>query len=412
MSKMRNIDTAILGAGVSGLSLASFLKNKNFLIFESENEVGGYCKSTIRGDYVWDYAGHFFHFRYPEIKNYLLELIESEVIEVNKKSDIYYKGNLIDFPFQDNIQQLSAAEYIECLEDFNNKKSVTQSVNFKEFVISNLGKAICDKFIIPYNEKLYACDLSKLDFDTMGRFFPNKVGQKSYNDTFIYPEKGCFEFIKSLLKRVDTNSILLNSEIIELDIDKKTLYTKSEKIKFDKLISTIPFNKLLGISKYECNLNELESNKVVVYNLGFQKAGKSRSHWTYFPGEEVFYRVGFYNNIFQKGKLSLYVEIGLKEDESIDETSLLERVLSDLRKCQIVDEDNELVDYQFLVLKPAYVHITKKSKEIYEEWCSFANQKGVFSIGRYGSWTYCSIEDNIIQAKILAEQIGVNTFSS
>jgi hypothetical protein len=28
----------------------------------------------------------------------------------------------------------------------------------------------------------------------------------------------------------------------------------------------------------------------------------------------------------------------------------------------------------------------------------------VYSIGRYGSWTYCSIEDNIVEARALAEQ--------
>lgn len=28
---------------------------------------------------------------------------------------------------------------------------------------------------------------------------------------------------------------------------------------------------------------------------------------------------------------------------------------------------------------------------------------GVYSIGRYGSWTYCSIEDNIKEAQALAD---------
>ena len=28
---------------------------------------------------------------------------------------------------------------------------------------------------------------------------------------------------------------------------------------------------------------------------------------------------------------------------------------------------------------------------------------GVYSIGRYGGWTYCSIEDNIVEARALAQ---------
>ena len=30
----------------------------------------------------------------------------------------------------------------------------------------------------------------------------------------------------------------------------------------------------------------------------------------------------------------------------------------------------------------------------------------VYSIGRYGGWTYCSIEDNIVEARALAQQFG------
>ena len=30
----------------------------------------------------------------------------------------------------------------------------------------------------------------------------------------------------------------------------------------------------------------------------------------------------------------------------------------------------------------------------------------VFSIGRYGSWTYCSIEDNIIEAQELTRYLN------
>ena len=34
------------------------------------------------------------------------------------------------------------------------------------------GKGIVEKFLKPYNEKLYAIDLTELDVDAMGRFFP------------------------------------------------------------------------------------------------------------------------------------------------------------------------------------------------------------------------------------------------
>ncbi len=38
---------------------------------------------------------------------------------------------------------------------------------------ARFGRSIAEKFLIPYNEKLYACDLAALDRDAMGRFFPH-----------------------------------------------------------------------------------------------------------------------------------------------------------------------------------------------------------------------------------------------
>jgi len=77
---------------------------------------------------------------------------------------------------------------------------------------------------------------------------------------------------------------------------------------------------------------------------------------------------------------------------------LLEQVLTDLKKCNIIT-DQQLVEHQFLTMNPAYVHITKDSKQIYDKWCQEYNPQDIYSIGRYGSWTYCSIEDNIIEAQ-------------
>jgi protoporphyrinogen oxidase len=383
--------TLIIGGGITGLSAASFLPHSDYLVIEKDSIPGGYCKTTTRGDYTWDYSGHFFHFNNPEIKNYILENMESEMLQVTKITDIDYKRNIIDFPFQFNIDQLPKAEYKECLEDLNNVGETDLST-FKSFVRSTLGKGICDKFIIPYNEKLYACDLDELEYDSMGRFFP-KSKAKSYNDTFIYPKGGSYEYIKSVLKRLDSNKILLNTELISLDLENKIAKTNKGDIKFEQLISTLPFNKFNPNPK-------LSANKVAVFNLGFSTGSPIKTHWRYFPGNEIFYRVGFYNNILGQEKLSLYVEIGAQADRKLDETELLMQVLADLEDSGIIEGGvHELVDYQFLVMNPAYVHITKDSKQIYDEWCQEYNPQGIYSIGRYGSWTYCSIEDNIIEAQ-------------
>ena len=410
----KNVGILIVGGGITGISLASFLGDNNYLIVDKDSELGGYCKTTIRNGFVWDYSGHFFHFNNQEIKDYVLENMDCEVSVIKKKTHISYKNNLIDFPFQNNIHQLPVNEFIECLYDLYNSKE-TEIKTFTDFVKSTLGESICDKFIIPYNQKLYACELDKLDYDAMGRFFPkptkfdelllqlkNKNKTDSYNDSFIYPTGGSVEFVKSILKRVDSKKILLNTEIIGIDIENKIAKTNNGYIKFNKLVNTMPFDKFMELTGKK--VDGLTSNKVVVFNLGFDKPSELESNWIYYPNDEIFYRIGFYNNIFKTNKMSLYVEIGMEKNQKVDKEYLLSKVLDDLTKVGIMNGHN-LIDHEMIVMNPAYVHITKESKNIYNSWCKKNNPDGLFSIGRYGSWTYCSIEDNIIQAKNLSSEI-------
>lgn len=413
---MVKTDILIIGGGITGLSVASFLGNQSdYLILEAGSDLGGYCKTTIRNGFVWDYSGHFFHFRNKEIKDYIMANMECEVVEVEKITDIDYKGTIVDFPFQYNINQLPKEDFLECLIDMYNVGDV-DNTNFKSYVNSSLGKATSEKFLIPYNEKLYATDLNNLDANAMGRFFPKNIDfnelmsrmsntsrYKSYNDTFIYPVKGSYEFVKAILKTVDQQKIMLDSRFEEIDLDNKIAYTSNGPIKFNKLVSTMPFNKLL--TTLGKNSEDLTSNKVAVFNLGFDKGTDIKTHWRYFPGNEIFYRIGFYNNILGQEKMSLYVEIGATTNQELNEDQLLANVIKDLKSSNIIT-DHVLTDHQFIVMDPAYVHITKKSESTYNYWSDLNNANGIYSIGRYGSWTYCSIEDNIIQAKEIAEKLG------
>ncbi len=414
----KEVEIVIIGGGITGLSLASNLINRDYLIIESEKSLGGYCKTNLKDNYVWDYSGHFFHFKNEKIKNKLLKNIDCEIIEVDKKSHVFYKNKLIDFPFQHNIHQLNKNEFIECLIDLYNvnktNNKTKNNTSFKNLVYSKLGKSISEKFIIPYNEKLYACDLDSLDFNCMGRFFPssdfnsildNISGNKykSYNDNFIYPKKGAYEFIKSILFDVDESKILLNEKVLNIDLKNKTLETNNNFIKFQKIVSTIPFNKFIEISKQKSNV-KFNSNKVVVFNIGFDKPSTIDTHWIYFPGNEIFYRVGFYDNILKDKKMSLYVEIGLKEDEIIDSKKLFDSAIKDLKSARII-KDQKVLEYEMLILNPGYVQITKESEKFYNDWSLKNSLNDIYSIGRYGSWTYCSIEDNIIQAEEISKKI-------
>ena len=59
--------------------------------------------------------------------------------------------------------------------------------NFKEMLYARFGRGIAEKFLIPYNEKLYACDLGALDSDAMGRFFPAR-GPRRHHPQHAAPD--------------------------------------------------------------------------------------------------------------------------------------------------------------------------------------------------------------------------------
>jgi hypothetical protein len=57
-------------------------------------------------------------------------------------------------------------------------------------------------------------------------------------------------------------------------------------------------------------------------------------------------------------------------------------------------------------MDPAYVHITRASLGEVARLRPIFAAAGVYPVGRYGGWTYCSIEDNIVETRALARVLG------
>ena len=373
----------IIGAGISGLTFASY-SNGDYLIIEKESRVGGYCKTTKRNGYVWDYSGHFFHFKTDDFKK----------------------------------------KFIDCLYDLFNKEEKDNYDNFLDMLYGKFGFSIVEKFLKPYNEKLYAIDLKKLDVDAMGRFFPyadkeaiinnmKKSSIDSYNSSFLYPKNGAESFINIIYDELDKNKVLLNTKIVKLNINKKEAELSNGSIvHYEYLINTMPLNNFLKlIGNYDELVNEMSYNKVLVFNLGFDKESPlcTKEHWLYIPNKkDNYYRLGFYNNILGSNKLSMYVEIGYSKEAIITEKEIskqLKLTLKNLEKSKIISKDMKLVDYESIVMDPAYVHISTKTNNKIDKVKKELSKKNIYTIGRYGAWIYNSMEDSMVVAKDLAEKI-------
>lgn len=419
----------IVGAGISGLAFADRIgPDEDYLVVEADREIGGYCKTIVRDGFVWDYSGHFFHFKHPEIERELVGRMKGQrVLEVVKDSRIYWPGALsrfegpwIDFPFQKNIHQLPREDFLECLVDLYFRED-RKPDNFEQMLYARFGRGIADRFLVPYNEKLYATRLSNLDVDAMGRFFPHAdvadiirnfrcPDNASYNATFSYPEGGAIQYVNALAEGVDPARIALNERLVAVDLVNKVARTSRREVAFEHLVSSAPFVELLRLAGLPFDEATYTWNQVLVFNLGFDRKGPAGIHWAYFPQRDVcFYRVGFYDNIFGSDRMSVYVELGFPRDAVFDAAEIERwraRVLSDLRRVGLLT-NHELVASHSVVMNPAYVHITSASLRDVARNKRILASRGVHSIGRYGSWTYCSIEDNIIEARALADLLSV-----
>jgi len=425
------IQHLIVGAGVSGLAYANALQQAqaagaagadDWLVIEQLDEPGGYCRTIKQDGFVWDFSGHFFHFRHPEIEAWLRERMpDQEVLKVNKSSSILFASERVDFPFQKNIHQLPREDFIECLHDlYFREGDPDKAETFEEMLYAKLGRGIVEKFLRPYNEKLYACPLSHLDKDAMGRFFPHadiadiirnmrRPDNSSYNAHFTYPRGGAIEYINALLHDLPDDRVRYGHRLGHIDLEDgiATMQTRdgTYQVEFDHVISSAPFPKMLDLCGVDYDRDLYTWNKVLVFNLGFDRKGANVDHWVYIPErDKCFYRVGYYDNIFGTDAMSLYVEIGLKKDAEVDVEASLQQVLADLAKCGIVD-GHKLVSWHSIVLDPAYVHVNGPSQADFRERHAELSKAGVHCIGRYGGWKYCAIEDNIVEARELVDSV-------
>ena len=420
---VEDADVVCIGAGVSGLGFANWYRELHpearVVVLEAEAEPGGYCRTVAQDGFVWDYSGHFFHFKHPHVEAWLRARMPGQDIRtVVKKSFIRYAGHDIDFPFQKNIHQLPKAEFLECLVDvFFRPTGDAPPASFKEMLYRRLGTAITEKFLRPYNEKLYATDLDRLDPDAMGRFFPHAdiadiianmrpgASDGGYNATFTYPAGGAIQYINALLVDLPPGAVACGEPALSIDLGAREVVTPKRRLRFGKVVSSAPLPALARMCGVVHDASLFTSNKVLVFNLGFDRKGMRDIHWMYFPDRSLsFYRVGWYDNILESDRMSLYVEIGAKHDATFDVDALRERVLADLAREKIVD-GHRLVSHHHVVLDPAYVHITKASIAETQRIRDGLALAGVHSVGRYGAWTYCSIEDNLLETQALAKVI-------
>jgi len=174
-----------------------------------------------------------------------------------------------------------------------------------------------------------------------------------------------------------------------------------------RIVSSAPLPQLARICGIAHDPSVFSSNKVLVFNLGFDAQGPARRPLDVLPDRAiVFYRVGWYDNILPPqpdapDRMSLYVEIGAASDTALDVDTLRARVLGDLRREGIVtDHRPDLAPPRRASTRPTST--SRRPRSPRPPGCAPSSPPTTCTPSvATAAGTYCSIEDNLIETRQL-----------
>lgn len=429
---MSKRDVLIIGAGLSGLSTAYFLKQKRIKakIFEKEARPGGLCASFKKQGFIFDSSGHLLHFRDKNSLSLVKEILKGNLVKHKRDSYVYVFNKFIPYPFQVNFDYLPKNIALQCLSGFikSRKQNHLKSDNFLQWIYDKFGKGIADSFMIPYNTKLWKIPLDKLECKWAERFVitptirqvkgdlkKKKNEHLGYNDFFWYLKTGGIEELTKGFSE-SVNNIYLNSQAVGVDLKKKTVIFKNgKKEKFNKLISTIPLPELGKIIKplpddIRLSFKQLRWISIYNVNIGLKTKTYPPRHWTYFSQRNIpFFRVGFFHNfssyLAPSNKGSLYADVSYSKERPICKSKIGGRIRRDLNIMGIIRGENEICCEHVNDIKYGYPVYDKDYASARKKILNFLSGNNIISRGRYGNWRYLSMEDVVLEAERTAKDM-------
>jgi protoporphyrinogen/coproporphyrinogen III oxidase len=162
---------AIIGGGISGLTLAYYLQqqNKAYILLESSAVPGGYMQSETISDVVVE-KGPNSILADDFVFNYLHELgLSKEIVKANsisKKRFVYKDGKYRALP-SGPISLLFSSYFsfrnrLKILGEFFNKKGVAKDITLYELISARFGKEAADYALDPFVSGVYAGNAKEL----------------------------------------------------------------------------------------------------------------------------------------------------------------------------------------------------------------------------------------------------------
>ena len=416
------VKTIVLGAGLSGLgaSLAS-----GFPVYEATDQPGGVCHSYyldeghVRrnpdvGDvcqcFRFEPAGGHWLFGVSAASRKKLEGF-CPLKEYARRAAVFFpqSGALVPYPLQDCLRYFEDTLRDRILHEVCSERSgIPQpSGSFKDWLLANFGRTLCDLFFFPFNEQ-YTCGLyadiapqdlykSVVDKERMRRGAFEDSPSHGYNSVFLYPSGGLDRLVRAMSATCD---IHFDHRVVRIDTSGRKVYFENGAVRsYDKIISTIPLHTMSQLCGIDCGQIQDPSTAVLVVNIGAMKGINCPPyHWVYLPSSKSgIHRVGFYSHVDRSFLPQRYRGddrvVSLYAEKSFPSDFLLSAEVKAETCVAIVEE---LKEWDFigtpLVIDSTYTNPAYTWSRPGSSWAPTAirelGSRGIHQIGRYGAWRF------------------------
>ena len=420
---------AILGGGLTGVTLARFLKEEGdeVIVLEKEERIGGLCKSETRNGFTFDCGGsHIIFSRDIEVLSFMQNVLEENKDFRNRNTKIFYKGRYVKYPFENGLSELPKEDLFFCINEYVKnlvsveKGEVSDPQNFRDWIYATFGKGIAECYLVPYNEKIWNYPTEKMSKHWMDGRVPrppvadiikSAVGIETegytHQSVFAYPIDGGIEALVQAIARPVVDNIKTGFTVTSV---RKTdagweVSNGSETVVADRVISAIPLQVLLPTledipDEIQEAVSALRYNSIACISVGFKGEVPDIS-WMYVPEDNwgrfnrLSFPSNFSKNVAPVGTSAILAEITYNEGDDVSKMSddeLISHTVDGLVRMGIVLASEDVVhaavdkfEYAYVVYDLDYLENIAKVKEFFAGY-------GVDLVGRFSQFEYLNMD--------------------
>src|SRR5438105_6457340 len=233
--------TLVLGGGPAGLTAGYLLGqlDRDVVVLEAENQVGGLAKTVERDGYRFDLGGHRFFTKALEVDDLWHEVLGDEFLRRPRMSRIYWNNRYLDYPLRgpDVIRKLGPVELARCMGSYlvAAARPKREESSLEDWVTNRFGRRLFELFFQSYNEKVWGVPASEiraewaaqrikgLSFFSAAKaaFFGNKGNKvKSLIGEFNYPRFGPGQMWDAMTGAIEEQGgeVLLDTPVSRLEL--------------------------------------------------------------------------------------------------------------------------------------------------------------------------------------------------